>query len=323
MENFREFALNDETCLSKHVMNEMPIQIQKVGGWGDKARPYGYKKDDIGIMNRERGIEKITRKWSKVKQNFNTYICRSSQCFKHIEVGEVNEDFVRNQLGLKIVPNPTKPDEIKIDPNSINYIITNNRGAERVMLNYWTLAHRFGHAISAGRGHTGAATNNTYEYFEREFWADMRRIIEGAYGVKISFNGRFVEGRNGRTIMKKVLEAMGTMGSARKAQLREYFEFPHEILAQYIIEQRVKFNNLPRSIKYFKMPEEGSYRSGGYGGYGSYEPTQTRGFQSSVDSKDELDLESWNEYIQEGFTDATAYNLEQVLESCVGKIYVM
>lgn len=312
MDNFREFALN-----------EMPIQINKLGGWGDKARPYGYKKDDIGIMNSERGVEKITRKWAKVKQNFNTFVCRSSQCFRHVEVGEVNANFVQEKLGLKIVPNPTQPNEIKIDPDAITYIVTNNRGAERVMLNYWTLAHRFGHAVAAGRDRTGQNNNNgTYAYFEREFWGEIRRVIEGVYGVRIPFNGRFVEGRNNMTIMKKVLETIGTMGSARKAQLREYFEFPHELLAQYIIEQKVKFNPLPRSIRYFKMPEESSYRRSS-NGYGSYEPSQARGYQSSVYAKDPLDLESWNEYLTDGLAETVAYNLESVLDSCVGKIYVM
>lgn len=302
MENFREFA-----------MNEMPIQINKVGGWGDKDRPYGYKKDDIGIMKSERGIEKITRKWSKVKQNFNTYICRSSKCFKHLAVGMVDENFVRDQLGLKIVPNPTQPDEIKIDPQSINYIVTNNRGAERVMLNYWTLAHRFGHAIDSG---TNRSANNSYTYFVREFWADMRRIIEGCYKIEIPIYNNFVQNRNSRAILKKVLEKMGTMGSARKGQLREYFEFPHELLAQYIIEQRVKFNPLPWSIDYFKMPDENEY------GY-RRDRMSRGGWQSSIRARDEIDLENWNEYIQDGFAETCAYNIENVLDSCVGKIFVM
>jgi hypothetical protein len=124
------------------------------------------------------------------------------------------------------------------------------------------------------------------------------------------------------TIMRKVLEAMGTMGSARNGQLREYFEFPHELLAQYIIEQRVKFNPLPRSIRYFKMPEESEYRRSS-SGYGSYEPSQQRGYQSSVYNKDPLDLESWNEYITDGLAETVAHNIEAVLDSCVGKIYVM
>lgn len=297
------------------LISEMPIQINKVGNWGDKARPYGYKKDDIGIMKSDKGIEKITRKWSKVPQNFNTYVCRSSQCFKHIEVGEVNADFVQNQLGLKIVDNPTKPDEIKIEPESINYIVTNNRGAERVMLNYWTLAHRFGHAVSAGGRNSRGSLE--YQVFEREFWEGVQQLLEGAYGMRVNIKNGIVQDRNARTIIKKLLHAIGTMGSARKEQLREYFEFPHELMAQYIIEQRIRFNPLPNHLQYFKTPERGS--NGGYGRYG--EPEKRGGYMSNMHAKTS-DLEDWNEYLTE-MANLTENNLDRVLHSCVGKIYVM
>lgn len=309
MENFRDFI----------SFNEMPIQINKIGGWGDKSRPYGFKRDDIGIMNSDRGIAKIKQKWSKVPQNFNTYICRSALCFKQFEIGEVDEDFVRNQLGLKIVPNPTAPDEIFIDPQSINYIVTNNRGDERMPLNAWTLAHRFAHALWTSRNKT---KSETYAHFEREFWRDMERIVEGVYGVSINATRGYTVDRNTSTILAKVCTAIGTMGSARKDQLRNHTEFLHELFAQYVISQKITFNPLPKSIKYFKMPDErSSYSSYSYGK--PYERQQQRGSFSSLYNREPLDLESWNEYIQEGLVQQTENHLGHVLLSCVGKIYVM
>jgi hypothetical protein len=300
MDNFKQW-----------LMSEMPIQLNKTGGWGDTDKKYGYQKDDIGILNNERGINKITLKWSKVKQNFNTWACRSSKCFQQIEVGEVDEDFVRDQLGLKIVPNPTQPDEIKIDPSSINYIVTNNRGAERMPLNAWTLAHRFGHAIGAGGRRR--VENVEWNYFLKELWGDVRRIAEGVYNYKLQFSGGFPMGANNNAITKQLCMALGTMKSARSKTLREFFEFPYELVAQHIIEQRIRFNPLAKSLSYWKKPEERNYGSG---------PPE-RGYRTSLFSRDEYDRESWNEYIQEGFAETVNEHIERVLNSCVGKIYVM
>jgi hypothetical protein len=48
----------------KHFLSEMPIALNKVGKWGEKDRPYGYGRPDIGIMNNVRGLEKIGRGWA-------------------------------------------------------------------------------------------------------------------------------------------------------------------------------------------------------------------------------------------------------------------
>jgi hypothetical protein len=277
----------------------MPIQLTKIGGWGPKDRPYGFKKDDIGIINNERGIAKIVQKWSKVKQNFNTYICRSSNCFKQIEIGEVDENFVRDQLKLKIVPNPTQPDEIFIDENSINYIVTNNRGDERMPLNSWTLAHRFGHVLARGN------RSNEFRHFMKEFYDIISRILLDVYNIPVHVNQGIVTDYKQRNILSKLFTAIGTMGSARKNQLRQYFEFPYELIAQFIITGNISFNPLPQSIKYFKQNDNG------------------RGEFNYLRVRDNDELQGWNDFMQDSFPDSLKYYIDFLLESCVGKIYVM
>jgi hypothetical protein len=288
------------------LLSEMPIQIQKVGGWGEKDRPYGYRKDDLKIM--ERGIEKITAKWAKSQEQFNTFICRSSNCFKYIEVGQVDEDFVREKLGLKIVPNPTQPDEIKVDPNAITYIVTNNRGADRIPLTAWTLAHRFGHAIAA-TGRMSRKPMPAFEYFTNELMRDLRMIIEQAYGENVRFQYGSPADANQARMMQKVCCAIGTMKSARDGTLRNIFEFAYELIAQYIITGKITFNPLPKSIAYYKTDEN------------DYGRRTSR--RASLYSRYDYDLESTNEYIEDSLKETVTMNIQTVLSSCVGKIFVM
>lgn len=282
MDSFRQFF-------------EMPVtNFQLLGQWSDpKAKRYGYHRDDIGILTNPAGVEKIKRKWSKTEMPFDLYFLRSPQGYKVREVGEVDQEYLRDVLKINI----------QINPQAITVIFTQNMGAERMPMNYWTIAHRFGHAL--------ARKSQAYDYYERELRNEMLRIAQDIYGYGSSRSYGYgydygyqdkARRENPDTILKGLAQAIGTMGSARKRLLRNFNEFFHELLAQYIIEGKVRFNPLPNLIptRYAWGRPEGNWQRVG---------------------KEEI--ESWNEYIQESLTELVNNNLAVALQQSIGKIYVM
>ena len=79
---------------------EMPIQrMDLIGQWGPEAkRAYGYTKQDVGILANPSGAAKIKKLWSNSKQNFNLIFLRSAQARKHVEVGRVTSEWVKENL---------------------------------------------------------------------------------------------------------------------------------------------------------------------------------------------------------------------------------
>jgi hypothetical protein len=281
---------------SKWFLNEMPIQLKTLGNWEDDKK-YRWDKPSIGILTNPVGVQKITQKWSRLPQQFNAWMLKGPGASKYVEVGEVDESFLTNNLKLKIVPNPTKPDEINIDPNAINVIYTQNIGNEKVPMNYWTIAHRFGHTVRR--------KNQTFDYFTRELEKDVLNLMQSVFGRQPSKNtmyGQFFDSK-GRQFLKQFANALGTMGSARKGQLRDFGEFPYELLAQYMLTGKITFNRLP-----FKIVDR----------YAWGKPQHIRPQWALKQD----DFEQWNDFIVH-MEEKYQQLLEEILESSVGKIFIM
>ena len=93
---------------------------------------------DAGILGNHKAVEKIHKKWSNTKQNFDFYFIRDQKAFKFVQQGEVDQDWVKKNLGEDIPPNP----------NAITIIFTNNTGVEKIPMTAWMIAHRMGHVFS-------------------------------------------------------------------------------------------------------------------------------------------------------------------------------
>jgi hypothetical protein len=280
---------------SKWLLSEMPIQIKKLGNWEDDKK-YHWDKPSIGILNSPVGVQKITQKWSRLPQQFNAWMLKGPGASKYIEIGEVNDAFITDNLKLKIVPNPTQPDEINIDPNAINVIYTQNIGDQKVPMTAWTIAHRFGHSTRR---------NQTYQYFVKELEKDILILMQNVYNTQPSKEAMYGQFYNtkGQKLLKQFATALGTMGSSRKNQLRSFGEFPHELLAQYMMTGKITFNKLP-----FKILSR----------YNWGKPEYTRPhWQMNQD-----DFDKWNEFIIH-MEEKYQQLLEEIIESSVGKVYVM
>lgn len=272
----------DITKIKEVHLHEMPIsKFELQGKWDQKSPKYGYNKQDIGILTNQRAVDKIHRKWSNTKQNFDFYFLRSREGAKHIEVGEVTPEWVRENLAVNIQPNP----------DAITIIFTNNRGTEKIPMTAWAIAHRMGHAVRR--------LDHWQRYVSDQITRDFKEILEYVYGYERTY------GRNDEPQLRALAYAVGSMRSARTRSLLNFYEFPYELLAQYITTGKIRFNPLPKFlILKNKMA------------WGRPAP-ETRSAKVHSD-----DLAEWSEILQ-GHAKTYEYYLDEVFNGLDGRIFVM
>lgn len=281
------------------VVDEMAIQqFKTVGDW---SRRSSFRSDvDRALLTSPRAIEKIKRQWEKTPYDFDIYLVNDPRVNKsdYREVGMVSMDFVRDKLKLT-------PEEIPDnDQDKITVIYVGNSGAERFMASGWILAHRLGHALVRG--------DNSVSHLWREYTdglrSKVRDLLFNVYGIKMN-PGRYGEyGGDWKDIQKQdlmlryVAQQLGTMKSAREGKVRNWFEFGYELLAQYMLTGRVKFNKLPDSIV------------AGLLGYGRKDYRHAR-------NRDELTR--YNETGLVAFEKQIENELNGILGAAVGSVFVM
>lgn len=279
MEGFREFLLS-----------EMPIKgFSLVGQWGPGAkRKYGYSAQDSGILENPKAVEKIHRSWSNSKNDFDLYFVRSFQASKHREEGEKSREWVKENVGVDVVP---KEDAITV-------VFTNNTGAEKIPMTAWAMAHRLGHAIRLDR---------TFErYVRQELDRDFKEILSYVYGIeeKNSWSAEPHDRAMTERHRKALFSGVGKMRSARENRLRNSDEFVHELVAQYIITGRIEFNDLPDPLVVDRRMAWGR-------------PNNT--------TRRVVDRTAYTEYNEMLKSNAAKYeyHLDSVFSGLEGKIYVM
>lgn len=279
---------------------EMPVaQFALQGGWGqDPNKPekklpaYGYSKQDIGILQSPSGVEKIKKKWSNTKQNFNLIFLRSAQARKHNDVGKVTPEWVKENLGI----------DVQRDENAITIIFTQNLGTEKVPMTAWMIAHRLGHAIRR---------EDIFEvYFLNKVIQDFREILREVYGISSreeqSYGGYglYPAGNDMKDLIA-LANAVGTMKSAENEKLFSFYEFIFELVAQYINTGKITFNDLPKSFILRRRFAWG------------------RPNHRMARSKEDEDSHAgWNEALHNFAEEYTNY-LDIIFDSLVGNIFVM
>lgn len=195
---------------------EMPInKFQTIGNF-DKNSSFDQK--DRAILTQPKAIEKIRKKFANTDFPFDFYFINNKKLSMHNELGEVNQQWVKNNLGIDLNPSD----------DAITVIFLGNRATEKMPMTSWTIGHRMGHAIRRG-------------YFFEELSKDVDR----------EFSNILVEGYRTRPSdqnMMSLIYALGTMKSCREKNLRNKFEFLYELIAQFLINGKVQFNPLPEKL---------------------------------------------------------------------------
>jgi hypothetical protein len=286
----------------EETLEEMPIaNFQKVGNWDKNS---SYKDNERKLLNNPKAVEKIKAKWAKTPHNYNMYFVNSPEANRNSEIGMVDQEWLEQNM-------PKALSEFQYQPNAINILFNSNKGDEKVPMTAWIIAHRFGHAISRyGKYNftTGQSQRQVYHFTEVRniIFRYMNNILEN-YGVKVgnseerhNNSGRYGEHQkkaNTDKILKYFFQNIGTMRSAREAALRNEFEFTLELLAQYMLTGKIKFNPLP---KHFKAGQNGYYSFRG----------------------NEHDYEYYNNALTD-MAEELEDNFNAALNECEGKIFVM
>jgi len=269
------------------LLSEMPIsKFQLAGQWEPEAkRAYGYNKQDIGILTNPKAVEKIHKIWSNTEYDFDFYFLRSKQAYLKREIGEVTPQWVEENLGVDIKP----------DPDKITIIFTNNTGTEKIPMTAWAIAHRLGHAIRRDKIFS--------QYFMDEITKDFRSILKDVY--KINKGSRYTFGGEDEKELRALAYAVGTMKSTRQENLVSFFEFVYELVAQWITTGRIKFNPLPKNLIISKKMAWGKPN-----------------YESKNSYMNDEEHQEWNQVLQ-GFADNYEHYLDSVFIGLVGKMYVM
>lgn len=228
----------------KDILNEAPVDVHQTIGNFSKGSSFTHKQDRA-LVTSPVSVQKVRDFFKNTVVDFDFYFVNTKEARNFTEVGKVDENFIYTKL--KITPEQLKDGGINYD--NITVFFTNNKGAERVPLTAWVLAHRFGHVV-----------RREHRWNDKlEPWLESKLSgILGCYGVqKVVYNpytygnhgsGNYNSSRKYKIALRHLCETIGTFKSARDKNLRAEFEFNYEIFAQYLNTGNVTFNPLPEVL---------------------------------------------------------------------------
>ena len=319
---------------------EAPIRdISPVGpNWGTGRG--GFKKLDQRLLSNPRAIEKIRTQWEKTSHIFDMYLLNIPSLNKpeYKEHGLVKPDSdlaltIRLAFsGVRKEDYDTMNKEEKLaalrksfktpmprSNDAITILFNGNSGDQKVMMTGWIMAHRVSHAVSRiegigyGRGGRQAINYKIPEFadFIKEVNYMFRELVKPYRGTERMQNvnpwagiERYSEDKESiRKQYLNIAHQVGTFKSARDRNIRNIYEFYHELFAQYLITGSVRFNTLPKSLVVRK---------------------REWGHEDKIYLQ--RDAEDWLEQTNEMLeSEAGAINskIEKVLDAMVGKTFLM
>lgn len=271
------------------LLIEAPINTLELKGNWDDSKKYGWDITSRKLLKSPKGFERMRRLWSKIDYDFDIYLLKSPDAFRHAEIGPVDPSFLKEILNL----------DIKLEPDHITVVYTNNIGAEAVPATPWTLAHRFAHA---SRYDINGKLNYIHQIIIKEVSKLLNDVAKLVYGKDLTLSYGYTS-QEKDLIMKHLSQVLGTFKSARDKNLRNRFEFTYELVAQYMITNKIKFNReFPKVLPL-------RYNWGTPVGPNRRELTT----QESEDLEDILSIAE----------DTIYYSCDNLMSNCVNKVYVM
>lgn len=284
--------------ITEAIKTEMAIANYKTVGDFSKRSSIS-SQVDRDLVTHPKAIEKIKRQWEKTEFDFDVFVVNDPRVNKpqFREVGVVDPSFVYTSMRLT-------PEEIPINPNNITIIFTNNVAAEKVPLTGWSMAHRLGHAFAKSQKHP---VGEAWKEFTDHLRETVDNIMREVYGIDTrksnTFNGSYWGNRTDPDkILKYVAQSLGSMKAARDGNMRNWFEFGYELLAQYLITGHIKLNPLPDNIVT------------GMGGWGRKQTAYTKDREAQA---------TYNNHDLEYFAHGFESFLDQVFEAAQGTVLVM
>lgn len=276
---------------------EAPLTDYEPLGDFSKSGPFRHEVDRKLVTHPKNQL-KAQKFFSNSPYDFRLFFSNISGTAKtYKETGAVHPDVIRGvfkEQADKIINN---------HEDAITVVFLGNYGDQRVMITPWIMAHRLGHAIQATRGKTYSEITKWREA-EHSFFGNVNHILATVYGKR---SGRYTNPDNSlnwelRSEYNALFNAIGTQRSSRTGQINRPYEFLYELFAQYIKDGKITLNTLPRSL--------------GYGKKAWGRPTQY--MSARTEKNEEVRAELAVELASE-----MEWRFDEVLGSCVGKIYLM
>jgi hypothetical protein len=253
-----------------------PSQISKDPTSFDKRSSSFTDKRDRRLVTSETSVKRLKNLFEKTTEDFYFYMVNTKEARDHTEIGFVDNEWLEKNM-------PAVAPHIEDHDDGITVIYTNNKGAEKIPMTPWIVAHRMAHAFSRyERSFNRMNLRHITEYSTAEEAINgiTKDILRNNYG----YHG---EMRDAGLLRKKFFEEIGTFRSARKKKLRADFEFLNELFAQYLITGEVEFNPLPKKIvmsKAWGHDAEAYYLRGDVEGAQSMLDMLSRDFEYYVES---------------------------------------
>jgi hypothetical protein len=276
-----------------HELFEAPISdISHIGNWEKNS---SFRDQDRKLLTNTKAVEKIKSMWKYPEDlMFNVLLVNHPDGNKWTEEGDVSEEWLKTNM-------PRVYPELKtmLKTGEVNVIFTNNKGAERVPMTGWIMAHRLGHAMESSQ-----SRRRSVYYFGEAVSMFKETVFDILKDYGIRYRGRWGSDDPTRdrfslrsvTAVRAFFHATGTFRSARTKSLRDGEEFILECLAQYMTTGSIRFNDIPKSFKY------GPTYYGFKGDQKAYENANYQ-FKSMAENLEEY--------------------LETALRDCEGMIFVM
>jgi hypothetical protein len=262
---------------------------------GDFDKPGPFRGPDKKLVPHPRNRIKAERFFEQTPYDFRLFFSNISGTGRYSEYGPMDPETV------KIVFGDDGEEIVRGHEDAITIVFVGNKGDAKRMLTPWLMAHRFGHAITAGsRGKRDAG--GAWQEAERHFFSNVNQILGDFYGQTGNPGGQLKFELSKE--YNALFNAIGTQRSSREGDIRRPYEFLYEIFAQYLGTGQITLNPLPVSI--------------GYGQQAWGKPTRVMSVRSA-----ELRDENQRRHTTELLARDMEIMFNDVLGDAVGKIYIM
>lgn len=278
----------------------------------------GWNPVDKELAVNPTAIQRVKSKFAaKIPYTFNLYFAAIKGGSSWAETGAVDRN-VLSKIGID-------PKMVKEDPDAITIIYVGNAAGEKTPLTGWCMSHRLAHAMSRmtsgkagteGRGTPSRKSYGSWSYMVpsyKQFEESVERALQRLAGSALpkersGYLSHHEERRYGATsrdgVLKNVGHDIGTMASARNRKLRNSAEFAHELFAQYVMTGNIKLKE--------------------YEGDDSRATSAVRGHAWGRPQRYGTGLSAGDANATVGYLEVELNGLaEQVLDECVGQVFVM
>lgn len=227
--------------LEKLGLQEMPIQnFQTIGNPLDKGG--SFDKKDRAILSSQKGVEKIKRIFSNSEFDWNLYFINSGKFRGKGEIGVHSFEDFKNFMEKE---NFDASKLIQTNSEAINVVFLSNSGADKVQLSAWILAHRIGHSIRLQNPKWDALIKD----MQREFSYMIRAVYTDQQGKLDNYSWNWSDySPYTKSPQLRLLCDLGKFKSARDKTLNRAYEANFEFFAQFVINNSVKMNPMPKSF---------------------------------------------------------------------------